>query len=87
MQIECQWLYAVEEAPQYDVYDKRYRSRLEESDTRAEKEYVAEYHRHSRGNGSGQEYCDADNPNIVENVQQDFEIRAKIITAAGELIQ
>ena len=84
----CRWLYAGEKAPQYDLYDKRYHSRLEQSNGRAEKECVAEdlRHSHSRGNGSVKEYCDTDDPRIVEDVQQDFEIRARTITAADELI-
>ena len=38
----------------------------------------------SRENRSVEEYCDMADPRIVEYVQQDFEDRARVITAAGE---
>ena len=47
---------------------------------------MAELLHDSQGNFSVKEYCDTDDPKIVEDVQQDFKIRANAITAAGELI-
>ena len=80
----CRWLYAGETSPQYDVYDKRYRKRLEVAGGRAAREYVTSFPSDSRGYRSVGEYCDMADPRIVEYVQQDFKDRARVITAAGE---
>ena len=46
----CRWLYAGEKVPQNDFHDKSHRSRLEQSNEHAGKEYVAELLHHCREN-------------------------------------
>ena len=72
----CRWLYAGEKVPQYDLLDPRYHDRV------ARKGPIAEFYKHARYRYD-KEFC---RPGMVEYVQQDFENRAKTISAVGEFV-
>ncbi len=79
----CRWLYAGERSPQNSISDGIYPERLEKSSGIFPKTYARGLPWYGPRDGF---YPNTADPLIQAFVQQDFENRAKILSAAGELI-
>ena len=91
----CQWLYAGEQHPRYDVSDERYRRRLEVDTLGSAGNISYLVLASSEGNDISAKpiivppslrHQYPANSNMAYSVRQDFEDRARIITSTGEYI-